>query len=253
MTRKQWMEPVSLAGSVIGLVLNVVAFLAKSTAIALLGGALLVVALVMFVLLYLSARKADAARREADETQDQLNKLPFEILDVEKTLRFEDEEAHKATYVDTRRVRANHRGLTEYWFKELAPIDRIHNILVDDAPPNSEVEELTAKRVSKYFPNGLDRDDEFTTILSFDLIGSFTGACEFYQHRVVDPTQRLRFRATFHPEKLCRDARAKVGHGGGALMPLRDAELRVLHGGRELEFVVLNPVSGQQYYVEWDW
>jgi hypothetical protein len=61
---------------------------------------------------------------------------PFTVLNTEKTLIFEDERGHKASHIDVRTVRANHKGLSEYWFKELGRPDALDNLRIDDQPPD---------------------------------------------------------------------------------------------------------------------
>jgi hypothetical protein len=254
MTGEQLKEWTSLGGTFIGLALSVVAFVSQSVALLVLGLTILIVAGVSFFFLYRSAKRLDREEARANEAESQREAPPFHLLNVEKTLTFDDKDAQRAICTDTRTIRANHKGLSGYWFKDLVPASALKNILIDDEPPHQKVDELsgTRTRVIRRFPNDLAIGQEFTHTLTFDAHGAFPDKVEFLEHRVMDPTDRLHTRIQFHPERPCLDCKVYVGLGGGALEPLEGRHRR-LDKGKRLDFKVEKPTMGNVYRIEWDW
>lgn len=185
---------------------------------------------------------------------------PFTILNTEKTLTFEDRDGHKASHVDEREVRANHKGPTEYWYKELGIPNALENILVDDNEPDDEETELNLHRVCKRFQHSLGWRQTFETKLTLDIIGAFPDSRETYIHKVVDDTNRATLLVKFHPERPCIGAEVFVGYGGGSYEPVKDArfirpraQLTRSHDGRKVELKLRKPQRGEYYRIEWDW
>lgn len=182
-----------------------------------------------------------------------LNQPPFTILNTEKTLKFEDEHGYKASHVDVREVRANHKGPTEYWFKELGVPEALRNILVDDSQPDAQETELGLHRVCKRFQHALGWRESFSTKLTLNIVGAFPNTRETYIHKVVDSTKEAKLRIEFHPSRPCVKAKVYLGYGGGSYEPLENARFTRSDNGKELELRLKKPQRGQYYRVEWDW
>src|SRR5215210_4545312 len=46
-----------------------------------------------------------------------LDRPDFTLLSVNKTLVFEDKDAHRVPHIDTRVVKTNHKGISEFWIR----------------------------------------------------------------------------------------------------------------------------------------
>jgi len=179
---------------------------------------------------------------------------PFTVLESEKTLSFEgDARGHNARYDDVRTIRANHKGMSEYWFKEIGPPDFIQHISVDGEDPRDQHTELNALRVCKRFPHTLGWREKFKTTLSLDIVGAFPEEHEAYIHKILDDTKKVEIRVKFHHRKRCISAQAYVGYGGGAYEPLTTGNFNRADDGRELVLKLRKPRRGQHYRIEWDW
>lgn len=230
---------------VIGLVLSVAALVRESLAIGLVGLALVAVALLALFLLYLSSKKLGDARRTLEEP-------PITLRHIQKVIRFEDRDAARATHTDRRTVRVNHAtGPTHYWFKNLAPVDKLDNILIDGSAPDARVPEAHVLRVGKHYSYGFDRGDEFTVQLSLDWLNAYPDDKEFHIHMVLDDTEKMNLHIIFHPERPYRNPKVLKGPGPGAFKVTTDANV-TMHNN-ELEVEVENPEVCQQYYIEWEW
>jgi hypothetical protein len=179
---------------------------------------------------------------------------PFTVLENKKTLSFEgDPRGHNARHHDVRKIRANHKGMSEYWFKEIGPPNFIQDIQVDGDPPSDQQTELNALRICKRFPQALGWREKFKTTLSLDIAGAFPESHEAYIHKGMDATKKLEIKVKFHNQKRCISGKAYVGYGGGAYEPLTTGNFSRSEDGRELELIIKKPRRGQHYRIEWDW
>ncbi len=182
-----------------------------------------------------------------------LQQPSFTLLEVDATLSFEDKNAHKATHVDTRKVRANQKGLTEFWFRSIGSDGSIGNLLIDGKQPDFQQTQAGQTEIGKRFPDGLERGTVFKITASFETTDAFPGNREFYTHEVTNKTQKVRLRVKFHPQKPSTSARVYLQYGNQKHKLLKTPKLKRSEDGREIEFEVEKPRRGETYRIEWDW
>lgn len=182
-----------------------------------------------------------------------LEQPDFTLLDVSKTLTFQDKDAHRATHVDTRKVRANHKGITEFWFRGIGTDGSIENILINDKEPDCEQVRAGLKEVCKRFSSARERGDEFKVTSSFDAIDSFYENSDFHTYKVSSKTKKARITINFHREKPCHSAKVYLQYGSSPYKLLKTAQLKRSEDGREVELEIRNPKLGAEYRLEWRW
>lgn len=183
-----------------------------------------------------------------------INQPPFTLLSIEKTLEFQDNVAHKAAHTDTRTVMANHKGITEFWFKDIGQPGSLDNILISGQPPDLEEHRPGGNMgVGKRYPRHFEWRQQFKATLSMDILDSFPDEREFYTHKVMDKTKRLTMIVKFNRGKRFRSARVLLGYGGASYEEAKKVNLTKADDGSELELVVKRPKLGQEYRLEWDW
>lgn len=242
---------------VISVILSAVGIIGESLALALFGLAFLLVVVGGLSLLYKMQGQLNASVQQVNELRSSIEEPPFTLLSVEKTLSFEDERGEGASFIDTRKIRANHKGQAQYWFKEIGSPYLVENILIDGDSPDDEELEAGNLRVCKSFPHPLAYRESFETTLTCNVTGAFPDLRESYVHKIVDDTERVQVRIKFHNGKQCLEAKALLGYGGGSYEPIEDgkaeAKLERIGGGREVRFQVENPQRGQHFRIEWRW
>lgn len=253
MSREIQLGWAGLVLAVIGILLDVVGLVGESVGIAIIGLSLFVMVIGVLSLLYKAQEQLNSSVGQLNEIRRSLEAPPFTTLNVVRTLTFEDAAAHKAEFTDTRRIQVNHRGISEYWFRQLAPPERIHDKLIDGEEPHDEAQELGLVRLCKKFPRNLSRGESFESTLTANYIDAFPDDTEFFVHSIMDPTEKLRLEVKFHPDKPCLEARTLVGYGAGSYELLEGDQPVRSNQGRKLEFEIENLNRGQNYRIEWDW
>lgn len=179
---------------------------------------------------------------------------PFALLNIEKKLEFQDGSAHKAAHTDTRKVIANHKGITEFWFKDIGHPGSLTNVLINGQPPDLKEHRPGGNMgVGKRYPRHFEWRQHFKAALSMDIFDAFPDEREFYTHKVMDKTKQLTMNVKFHQGKRFRSAKVLLGYGGASYEEVKKANLTRGDDGRELELVVKKPKLGQEYRLEWDW
>lgn len=180
-----------------------------------------------------------------------LTQPEFTIIEIEKRLIFNDPQGHSATFVRNQKARANHKGLTEFWVKGNSADGSIQNVRIDDKAPDLDHLEAGDRALGKRFPRPLERGQQETMKLSYDIIDGFSKDTEGLIHLVSDKTKRFRVFVEFHEQRRCNSARAFLRYGGKDYKALREPE--VFECGRRIEFEVRRPRLGAEYFLEWDW
>lgn len=153
--------------------------------------------------------------------------------------------------IRTQKAKTNHKGLTEFWYRNISADGDIENILIDGNEPDEEKTEAGDRLVCKRFGRPLQRGDTFLMELSYDLLKSFSGNPEGLIHVVDYKTKKLRMVVNFHTDKPCRTARAFLRFGGQAHKPLPQPTLN--SNKTKIEIEIKRPRLGADYYLEWDW
>lgn len=181
----------------------------------------------------------------------EVNRTEFTILEVEKRLTFHDSIAHRATLVSSQRVRSNHRGLSEFWCRNISADGPIENVLIDGREPDETSMEAGDMQICKRFPHPLAWRQRIQMVVSYDLINSFPGNPEGLIHTVDRQTKKLRLVVDLNSCKPCAVARAFLRFGGQVYKSLDDPE--VSEGRSVISVEVSNPRQGGEYYIEWEW
>ena len=178
---------------------------------------------------------------------------PFTLLDVSKTLTLHDKDGEKATHSCTRTARANHKGITEFWFKDIGPADSAENIVIDGKLPDLERTALGNKGVGKHYPRGLHWRQKIEHTVSLDITAAFPDEREFYTHKVMDKTKKIDMVVQFHPDRPCRSACVYLQYGGAPFEEIKDANLERSESGEGLKLSIRKPNLGEEYRLEWLW
>jgi hypothetical protein len=178
------------------------------------------------------------------------NQPDFTLLQVERTITFQDPQARVALMERRQVARANHRGLVEFCFKNIIADGSIQNLLIDGRAPDYQGISCGATEVCKYFPQ-LERGQINELTLTYELVDSFSKDSEAIIHSVAHKTKLLRVIVKCHPQRPIRNARATLRFAGQPYKNLHQPKLT--NNGCQIEFEIKKPRLGAQYYIEWEW
>jgi hypothetical protein len=181
-----------------------------------------------------------------------VNQPSVTLVNHEKTLTFEDKDAHKAVQVSKMRVRANHKGVQRFRIGALGSDGTIGKILIDGKEPSSTRVVAAMQEVYKVFDSPLARGEERDVTGSAEFFDSFQPGTARWINGVGLKTRRLHMKVVFHPERICKDIRAYVLYSGEVDDWITEP-LKVSADRREAELEVLKPKRGAEYSLEWDW
>jgi hypothetical protein len=179
------------------------------------------------------------------------NLSEFTVLEIEKTLTIHTIDGRSATLQRSQTARSNHKGITEFWCRNISSDGSITNILIDGAPPHIQKTEAGDIQVCKRFPQALSKGQEFNTVLTYDLSDSFLNASEGLIHVVEAPTKRLWLIVVLPSGRSARNVRASLRYGGNPHTNLPTPS--VSNNGLRMEMMVNKPVLGAEYCLDWDW
>jgi hypothetical protein len=176
----------------------------------------------------------------------------FTILEVEKTLTFEDPQSRHAHLEQRQTVRANHRGLIEYCFRGIGSDGpKPMTITIDNVPPDRVKQIGGAGSACKLFAQPLQWRQTFIIILRIDVIDAFGGNPEGLIHEVPYTTKNLRMKVKFHPQKPGRAPKLTLRYVGNLHKTLAAPALSP--DGLEIETELKRLKRGAQYQLEWEW
>jgi hypothetical protein len=179
-----------------------------------------------------------------------LNRPIFTYLEVDKMLEFKDGQGLLAIQVSKFKARANHKGITQLWFRGINADGTIQNIQIDgDAVKIKRV--AGSIEVNKEWKTALNRSQVAPVQLSYELHNSFPDQTEGVTHITATETKKVKMAIKFHPTRPVIDARHYMGYGGQMQSEL---EKPAISNGRLLvECEFLNPKPGSYHTIEWDW
>jgi|HubBroStandDraft_5_1064220.scaffolds.fasta_scaffold71490_2 hypothetical protein len=170
----------------------------------------------------------------------------FTVFLLEKTLEIKD--PLDAFVTRRQKVRINHKGITEWWCRNLATDGTIQNILIDGMPPDETVESSGSLHVCRRF-DPKNRGDFWESTLTYQVLDSFLKNREEYIHFTGFETKNLKVEV-----RLCR--------------PCTAAELYLTYAGEQREslsapvispdkrvitYELKRPLLGAQYHLRWFW
>lgn len=179
----------------------------------------------------------------------ELNKPDFTVLCIEKILTINDREGKSASLSRVQTARANHKGITEFWCRNISADGSISNILIDNKTPDGQRTEAGDIQVCKRFRDPLKFREIFKMVLSYELKDSFTSNPESIIHVVEAETKFLRLVALLPKDRLPKSAKARLRYGGANHKELSSPKL----SGERIEFELKRPKLGAEYCLEWEW
>jgi hypothetical protein len=175
----------------------------------------------------------------------------FSVLDIEKTYVIQDRAAHRTILRRSQRMKANHKGLTEFWFTNISADGGIENILIDGKAPAEERLEAGDLRVCRRWDRPLRRGDEIGIDFSYDLVDAFPSNPEGVIHVAAYKAKRLKLVVQFHKERPCTSVRAFLRYGGQIYRDLPTPRVSEDRSRAELEIHRLK--IGREVELQWTW
>jgi len=181
-----------------------------------------------------------------------INQPAVTLLKAEKTLSFEDEQAH-VSVVDYRlRIRAYHKGLQLFRLANVSTDGSVGEIWIDGQRTTLSRISAGQGEVSKEFSGPLDRGQERDIRLWIQFFDSFDGPTQRWTHVVGHKTKRVSLKAQFHSERPCKSVRAYLRYGGQVHRNLNE-KVRVSEDRCEVTLELRRVRLGEEYTIEWDW
>jgi hypothetical protein len=182
-----------------------------------------------------------------------LNRPIFTYMEVDKTLEFQDDQAQIAHQVSRFKARANHKGITQLWFRNINADGTVQNIRIDGVTIPAHLIQRVAGSIAifKQFDRELSRGQIATVELSYELHGSFPGAREGLTHITATETKKVKMRVISTPRRPFLDARHLLGYGGQVQAEMEKPTFATGRLSVECEFK--NPKPGSYHTIEWDW
>lgn len=182
-----------------------------------------------------------------------LNQPLYTLICVEKVLTIEDVGGKKAKLIRFHEGVANHRGLNEFWCRNISADGEISNVLVDNHAPYETERRAGDLQVCTRFRQSLDRGERFSMTLSYDLTDSFLRTPEAIIHVVETKTKKLKMIVILPPSRPATNALATLSFGGLPHKRLFPPRLTGQVMGERIEFEIKAPKLGAEYRLEWDW
>jgi hypothetical protein len=184
-----------------------------------------------------------------------LDRPAITVLDLDKNLDIEDNEANSVTQTNHYRTKANYNGVRMF---SLAGISTDGSVKLDDIRIDNQLPTRTSTsagvlQLDKEFPRPLARGDERNIKLFMKFVKPFEGQrTARWHHEVGHHTMKLKMVVTFCPEKPCEQARAYMLLTGHKYKSL-DGKFNLSDDKCTATLDVSRPRSGRTYTIEWDW
>lgn len=178
------------------------------------------------------------------------DKLPvFTVLELAKKLTITTPDGRTATLTRTQKVRINHKGITEWWCRNISADGAISNINIDQHPPDVTINTGGTIQVCRRFPYPKQRGEEWESTLSYDIADSFIKPREELRHLVTFKTKKVTIEVEL--PRGCNRADLRFTFGGEEAERLSDPELS--NNNRTIKVEIKRPRIGGQYHVGWEW
>jgi len=164
--------------------------------------------------------------------------------------RFLDANAHLVKFTKTVRLRANHKGISQYVHRNLSADGRIEIRGVVPQSWEYKVQRVAGgTNVTVFFPRSLARGEEIEIELLADFIDSFPSPTESVTYLADYNVEQLTMTIHLDPQRPCTDVRA-FRITGAESRPLQKPKTQ---DGTLIELKLRNLQIGLEYCVEWDW
>jgi hypothetical protein len=175
----------------------------------------------------------------------------FTVTALEKVLTIRDGSAECATLVQRARMRPNHKGLTEWWVRNMGGDGRIVNILIDGKAPSEVDQRGGLISVCKRYQHPLPRWRTFDTTVTCDMLRSYSQPQEALIHTDAYATKELTMIIEFPAERPCLEASGVITFSGEQRKQI--GTITLSEGRRRAVLHVKRPKLGAQYHLEWEW
>jgi hypothetical protein len=224
--------------AILGVILGVPAFLALFVESAHRREAILTVIIVTLVLAY----------RAVVYYQNHLP--PLSALEVRKHYAILDVAGTTATFEGTKRMKANSRGISEYWHRNISQDGSISEIKVDGRDPATVDVSCGTASICTRFDRPLEKGEEITTVLTYRLRDSFTNPSREGVTHVNSSRAKLVTMVVDLP-RACNRAELTQSYAGEQSILLEGPKLS--NGNRKLEAKIKKPLLGASYHLDWYW
>lgn len=172
----------------------------------------------------------------------------FTILLLEKKLEVKDAQGTEAVFTRRQRVRINHKGITEWWCRNLAADGTIEDILIDGAPPDETVKSSNALHVCRRF-DPKNRGEVWESTLTYRAVNSFVKNREEYIHYTAFKTKKVTIEVRL--PRQCGSAELYLTYSGEQRELLSAPQ--VSQDKMTITCEIKRPRLGAQYHVRWSW
>lgn len=174
----------------------------------------------------------------------------FTVLRLDKEVRIHDDKGTKASFERRQHMKTNHPGLVEWWCRNIAADGTITNILIDGQAPDVLETSAGTIRVCRRFPRPLQKGEELTIVLTYDLTNSFLKNTESVVHLNVLKTREVVMSVEL--PRPCLSAETYMSYGGQQVTLINDKPA-ITMGNKRLEIAIKKPRLGAQYHLQWTW
>ena len=182
-----------------------------------------------------------------------INQPVYTLICVEKVLTIEDRLGKSARLVRFQEGVANHKGMSEFWCRNISADGEISNILIDNRPPYDSERRAGDIQVCARFRQPLERGESFKMKLSYDLTDSFLRTPEAIIHVVESKTKKLKLVVVLPSERPATNAVVTLSFGGQPHRRLFPPRLTGQVTGERIEWEIKGPKLGAEYRLEWEW
>ncbi len=219
----------------------------------------IIIGLPSFVALFISSehRQAGAAwlvvilllvvarwfwKREQEKPQ-------FSSLELRKNFKILTTDGTSATYSRLEKLRVNFNGINEWWNRNILQDGTVSNILIDGVVPDTLESSVGSTNVCKRFSRPLEKGEELTIEMTYELHNCFTRPHECVIHNNSAKVPLITI--VIDLPRPCFRAELRMTYSGdhGKLL----APPEVSKSNRRIEAKIRKPRMGASYHVEWDW
>lgn len=174
----------------------------------------------------------------------------FTILHLEKKIVITDSTGKAATFTRTHKLKVNHKGITEWWCRNLAADGTISNIKIDGRDPDQTITTGGTIQICRRFPFPKERGEVWESTLTYDLADSFVRPWEETIHYTSFKTKKLIMEVDL--PRACKRAELRFTFGGqqSELLPTKP---EVSTTKQSIRVEIKRPRLGGQYHLGWEW
>ena len=173
----------------------------------------------------------------------------FSSLELRKTFRITALDGSTATYERFERLRANRKGIQEWWSRGMTQDGSIRNIRIDLRVPDMTEINAGATDVGKRFDRALEKGEELVVSLTYDLEDAFLRENESVIHDNASDVDELVI--IIELPRPCIKAEVQQTYSGDHGKLLANPALTL--NNHRIEAKIKKPRLGASYHVDWTW